>query len=52
MGFDGSHVPQVAPSLGISCELEESADMVHVNFGGEARVVGINVLRFANQLCN
>jgi len=52
MGFGGSHIPQVAPSLGISCELEESADMAHMNFGGEARVVGSNVLRLANQVCN
>lgn len=44
MGFDRSHISQVAPSLGISCELEESADMVHMNFGGEARIASSSIL--------
>lgn len=44
MGFGGSHVPQVAPTLRISHGLEENADVAHVNFGDEATAVGSNVM--------
>lgn len=44
MGFGGSQVPQVAPTLRISHRLGQSADVAHMNFGDEATVVGSNVM--------
>lgn len=49
MGFGGSQNPLAGSSLGISHGLEESADMAHVNFGGEATIVGSSILQLADQ---